>query len=302
MIRLKPFSYFEPNTLPEAVEILSEQGVEAYPLAGGTDLLVRMKTGVIKPSALINLKRIAGLDQISEENQRGVRIGALTPLITLEQSPLIQSSHPIMVQATGVLGSPPIRTLATLGGNIGRASPASDIAPSLMVLQARVAMSGPKGERELGMEEIFTGPGATALAQAEIITSFFLPVMTPHSGAVYLKMGRLEGMDCALAGVATLLTLSGKRTEAKYARIALSAVAPVPYRARKAEAVILSGALSENRMRKAAKAASEEISPITDMRASASYRREIVKVLTFRALMESLQKAQGGGKTHERYH
>ena len=296
MIRLKPFAYFEPNTLPEAVEILSEQGDEAYPLAGGTDLLVRMKTGVIKPSALINLKRIGGLDGISEENGKGVRIGSLTPLSTLEQSPLIRSSHPIMVQAAGVLGSPSVRTLGTLGGNIGRASPASDMAPSLMVLQARVAIEGPKGERELDTEEIFTGPGVIALAPAELITSFFLPVMAPHSGAVYLKMGRREGMDCALAGVATLLTISAEKNEAKGARIALSAVAPVPFRARKAEAVVLSGPISEKRMREAAKAASEEISPITDFRASGSYRREIVQALTFRALMESVQQARGGAK------
>lgn len=296
MIRLRAFSYFEPNTLPEAIEILSEQGAEAYPLAGGTDLLVRMKTGVIKPSALINLKRIAGLDGIIEENGKGVRVGALTPFVSLEQSHLIRSSYPIMVQAVGVLGSPPVRTLGTLGGNIGRASPASDMAPVLIVLQARVAMRGPKGERELDIEEVFTGPGVIALAPAEVITSFFLPAIPLQYGAVYLKMGRREGMDCALAGVATLLTLSGKKTEAKGARIALSSVAPVPFRARKAEAVILSGTLSEKRMREAAKVASEEISPITDFRASGSYRREIVKALTFRALMESFQQARGGGK------
>ncbi len=296
MIKLKAFSYFEPSTLPEAIEILSEQGLEAYPLAGGTDLLVRMKTGVIKASALINLKRIVGLDQINEENGKGVRIGTLTPLITLEKSLLIRSNYPIMVQAAGVLGSPPVRTLATLGGNIGRASPASDMAPALMVLQAHVAIRGAKGERESDLEELFRGPGVLGLAHAEVITSFFLPVMAPHSGAVYLKMGRREGMDCALAGVATLLTLSGKKTEAKCARIALSAVAPVPFRARKAEAIVLSGLLSEKRMREAAIVASQEISPITDLRASGSYRKEIVKVLTFRALMESLQQAREGGK------
>ncbi|NIO06467.1 MAG: xanthine dehydrogenase family protein subunit M [Deltaproteobacteria bacterium] len=296
MIRLRPFSYFAPNTLSEAIEILAEQGTEAFPLAGGTDLLVRMKTSVIKPSALINLKRIAGLNGIMEENGRGVRIGALTPLVALEQSPLIQSSHPVMVQAVGVLGSPPIRTLGTLGGNIGRASPASDMAPVLMVMQARVAMRGPKGEREVDIEEVFTGPGEIALTPGEVITSFFLPVIPPHSGAVYLKMRRREGMDCALAGVATSLTLSGGKTEAKGASIALSSVAPVPFRARKAEGIILSGPLSEKRMREAAEVASEEISPITDFRASGSYRREIVKALTFRALMDSFHQARGGGK------
>ena len=294
MNRLKPFAYFEPTTLPEAIEILAAQEDGAFALAGGTDLLVRMKTGVIKPRAIVNLKRIEGLDQIKEEPGRGVRIGTLATFSAVEDSNLLRSTHPVIAQAARTLGCPSIRNLATVGGNIGRASPASDAAPFLMVLSARVSLKGPQGERELGMGEIFSGPGMTALRPAELITSLLVPDMAPHSGAVYLKMGRREGMDCSLAGVAALVMLSGGETEAEETKIALSAVAPVPMRAKKAEAAVLSGRLTEKCIKEAAKVASEEISPVSDMRASESYRREVVRVLTFRALMSALHQAREG--------
>ena len=153
MNRLRPFSYFEPMTLREAVDILSEKGDDALPLAGGTDLLVRMKRGHITPSALVNLKRIQGLNQIRDETGKGTRIGALASISTIEDSPLIHAKHPVLGQAAGVVGSPSVRNLATLGGNIGRASPASDMAPSLMVLGARVATAGPSGAREQRIDE-----------------------------------------------------------------------------------------------------------------------------------------------------
>ena len=294
MNRLKPFAYFEPTTLPEAIEILAAQEDGAFLFAGGTDLLVRMKRGVIKPSAIVNLKRIEGLDQIKKEPGRGVRIGALATFSAIENSHLLRLSHPVIAQAVSVLACPSIRNLATMGGNIGRASPASDAAPFLMILSAIVSLKGPQGERELGMGEIFSGPGTTALRPAEAITSLFLPDMATHSGAAYLKIGRREGMDCALAGVAASVTLSGAKIEAKDTKIALSAVAPVPMRAKKAEEAILSERLTEKCIREAAKLASEEISPVSDMRASASYRREVVRVLTYRALMIALQQAREG--------
>jgi len=292
--RLKSFSYFEPDTVTEAIKILAEQGSKAYPLAGGTDLLVRMKQGEITPTALVNLKRIKGLDQIKKESEKGISIGALTSISAIENSPLIQSSHPVMVEAAGVLGSPSIRNLGTLGGNIGRASPASDMAPSLIVLQARVMIEGLNSKRELDIENFFLGPGATTLSPGDLITSFFLPKMGPNSAAVYLKLGRREGPDCALVGVAVLLALSGKNDEVRETRVALSAVTPVPLRAKKTEAVLLSGPLNEDRIREAARVAAEESSPITDIRATNSYRKEMVMVLTFRAVSKALTLTEKG--------
>jgi len=293
MIRLKAFSYFEPTSIKEASEILAQQKGDAYALAGGTDLLVRMKRGAIQPAALVNLKRIRDLNGIQSEKDGGTRIGALATIADIENSTEIQKHHPVLAQAAGVLGAQPLRNLATIGGNIGRASPASDMAPSLMVLQARVATEGATGPGERAVDKIFAGPGSTTLSDGEIMTSFFFPAMAPYTGAAYLKMGRRSGGgDCALAGVAALLTLGADGARA--VRIALASVGPTPLRAKKAEEVILSGTLTEERMRQAARAAAEEAAPITDMRCSASYRKEIIKILTFRALQEAKQKAQGG--------
>jgi len=292
--RLKSFSYFEPATTTEAIKILAEQDSQAYPLAGGTDLLVRMKRGDITPTALVNLKRIKGLDQIKKQSEKGISIGALTSISAIEHSSFIQSSHPVLIEAAGLLGSPSIRNLGTLGGNIGRASPASDMAPSLIVLQARVVIEGLKGKKELDIEDFFLGPGATALSKGDLIISFFLPERAPNSAAVYLKLGRREGLDCALVGVAVLLALSGKNNEAREARVALSAVAPVPFRAKKTEEVLLSGPLNQERIKKAAKIAAEESSPITDIRATDSYRKEMVMVLTTRAISKALALSKKG--------
>jgi carbon-monoxide dehydrogenase medium subunit len=293
MKRLKPFLYFEPASLSEALRLLADQEKKASPLAGGTDLLVRMKRGNFTPAALVNLKRIPGLDIITRAPTGGVRIGALAPLSAIQSSPLIRSTHPLLAQAASLVASPSIRNLATLGGNIGRASPASDMAPALMVLQAVVAAEGPGGQRELGIEEFFTGPGTTCLASGEVITSFVLPEMMPHAGAAYLRLGRREGMECALVGAAAFLALSGGADAVREARIALASVAPVPLRAKRAEATLLSGPLSEARMKEAARAAAEESSPVTDMRASAAYRKAMVQVMTYRALRAALHTAQG---------
>ena len=146
---------------------------------------------------------------------------------------------------------------------------------------------------EVDVEHLITGPGTTRLNPGEVLTSFFLPKITPSSGTAYMKLGRREGMDCALVGVAAFLNLGDKNSGASEARIALAAVGPVPLRARKAEEVLLAGPLTEERMQEAAKAAADGSLPISDMRASGSYRQEMVRVLTLRALRLALDRAQG---------
>ena len=294
MKRLKPFAYFQPATLAEASKTLVDEGNGAYLLAGGTDLLVRVKRGEINPSALINLKSIDGLGRIEPAEEQGLRIGALTTISSVEQSSLVRLACPVLARAAGLLGSPSIRNLATLGGNIGRASPASDLAPALMVLMARLSAAGPEGKREISLESIFSSPGKTTLKPGEVIISFFIPKMAAPSGAVYLRLGRRGGMDCALVGAAVLLNFSAKNGDVQEARIALASVAPVPLRARKAESELLSGALTGERIQKAAAAAAFDSMPISDIRASSSYRKQMVKVLTFRAIKQARTLAQEG--------
>jgi len=291
MKRLKPFEYREPKTLEEAIEILAGEAPRALPLAGGTDLLVRMKQGVLTPSLLINLKRIPGLDRIERLPAGGLTIGALTSIATVERSELIRQSHPVLTQAAGLLGSPSIRRMATLGGNVGRASPAADMVPALITLKARVCAEGPAGKREIPVDTFFKGPGQTVLAPAEIITAIFLPDPAPTAGAAYLKLGRREGMDCALVGVAAALSLGGEGGVDE-ARVALASCGPVPIRAVSAETILLAGPLDEKRLREAARATAGDSSPITDMRACADYRKEMVEVLAYRALRDAWQTAR----------
>jgi CO/xanthine dehydrogenase FAD-binding subunit len=294
--RLKPFSYFEPATVREAAELLAQPKGGLIPLAGGTDLFVRMKRGEIRPSGLVNLKRIPGLNKIEGGARKGLKIGALATIGALENSPLIRASHPVLAEAAGVLGSPSVRNLGTLGGNIGRASPASDMSPSLIVLKARVSLKSAKGTREVPLEDFFKGPGSTAMKKGELITSIQVPPMSPGSGAAYLKIGRRAGVDLALVGVAGLLVLSGKGRDVKEAGLAIASCAPVPKRVKKAEEVLLSGSLTEARLKEAARVAAEGVSPIDDIRASAWYRKDLVEVLAYRALQKALQLAEGGKK------
>jgi carbon-monoxide dehydrogenase medium subunit len=291
MKRLMPFEYREAKSLGEAIEILAGEGPRALLLAGGTDLLVRMKQGVLTPSLLVNLKRVTGLDRIERSAAGGLTIGALTPIAEVERSELIRQSRPVLTQAAGLLGSPSIRRLATLGGNVGRASPAADMVPALIVLKARIVTEGPAGKKEIPIDAFFKGPGQTVLGPAEIITAILLPDPAAAAGAVYLKLGRREGMDCALVGVAAALSLGGDGGVVE-ARLAMASCGPVPLRAESAETILLAGLLDENRLREAARAAAGSSCPISDMRACSDYRKEMVEVLAFRALCSAWQTAR----------
>ena len=294
MRRLAALTYYEPITLSAAIGLLAEQGEGTYPFVGGTDLLVQMKRGSLRPTALVNLKRIDGLNRIEGRRDQGVSIGPLTLISAIERSSFIRSRFPVLAEAAALVGSPALRNLGTVGGNIGRASPASDMVPSLIVLRAHVRIEGPSGAREIPIDKIFIEPGRTILLRGDLITSIVLPEASSHSGAAYLKLGRRQGMDCALVGVAASLTLAGKEQEVEEARIALSAVAPFPLRARRAEGVLRSGPLNAKRVQEAAAVAMEECSPITDMRASASYRKDMVRVLASRAISRAWAMAKRG--------
>lgn len=284
MRRLQSFDHIVPSTLRDASEVMAERGKEAMLLAGGTDLLVRMKRGDIKPLVLVNLKRIEGLDQIEEKQGKRITIGALASLSSIEHSLLVRTRYPLLVQTLGVLGSPSIRNLATLGGNVGRASPAADSVPALIVLQATATVAGLNGEREVEIEKIFAGPGITILLPDEIIAAIHLPEPVPQSGGVYLKLGQRAGAECALVGVAAYVTLSDRRDRLESARVAMSAVAPIPLRVKGVEDILLSGQLTEERVREATHLAAETACPLTDMRATGQYRKDMVAILVRKAI------------------
>ncbi len=292
MKRLRPFAYVEPATVAEAVQALAAGGTGSRLLAGGTDLVVDMKTGRMRPPTVVNLKRVPGLTAI-EVVDGGTRIGALTPVGAIERSAVVQERHPALAQAAAMLASPPVRALATIGGNIGRASPASDLAPPLIVHRAVATIRGTDGRRSEPVENLYTGPGSTTLAGHDIIESVFVPESVPGFGSAHRKMGaRGGGTDIAIVGVSAGVTL-GEAGEITDARIVLASVAPTPMRAEEAEDVLRGVEPTDEALSAAAEAAATECRPISDVRASAAHRVSLTRVLTIRALEAAVAIARG---------
>ena len=274
---MRRFEYFEPTTLGEAAALLSRYGGRAQPLAGGTDLLVELKEQLRRAECVVNIKRIPGMDRLSFDPREGLRIGALVTAREVELSDFILTHYVSLAQATRELGSIQVRNRATIVGNICRASPSADTLPPLIADSASVRIVGGKGERTVLLEDFFTGPGKTVLGVDELVTELVLPPPAAPTAKVYIKHGRRKAMELATVGVAVSLSNAD-------VRIVLGAVAPTPIRARKAENLLRGRALNEKLIAQAAELAETESRPISNVRASAQYRREMVRVLTRRAL------------------
>ena len=234
---MKPFSYFSPRTLREAIELLIKHGPEAKILAGGTDLLVEMKEGIVTPQYVIDLKNIPAFNHIKLENQH-LKIGALATVHEIEVHPAVREHAGILAQAASLLGSLQIRNKGTIGGNLCHASPAADLAPPLLALEGKVKMVGKNGKRVEDLENFFVGPGMTTLKSDEILTEIQIPLPPPASRGIYLKFSPRKAMDLALVGVAALITLNLTSQICTRARIALGAAAPTPARAKKSEKIL----------------------------------------------------------------
>jgi len=283
------FEYYSIESLEEAVKLLRKYGSEASILAGGTDLLVNMKKRITEPKHLINIKKITELNGIVE-TPKGVRIGAATKLRSIEKSEMIRKSFPVLYEAVKLIGSIQVRNMATIGGNICNASPAADSAPALLVLDAKAEIMGQSGLRSISLSEFFIGPGKTALRQGELLTGLSIPGLPESSGSSFLKIGRTS-MDIATINVATFLRLRGEVVED--CRIALGAVAPTPIRILRAEANLKGKMINQDAIWEAANIVSEDIKPITDIRATAEYRKNVSKILTRDALTVAWERALG---------
>ena len=278
---MKRFEYFEPRTLAEAASLLARYGGRAQPLAGGTDLLVELREQLRRADCVVNIKKIPGIGALSFDPQAGLRIGALVTAREVEVSPLVLEKYFSLTQAVRELGSIQVRNRATIVGNVCRASPSADTLPPLIADGAMVSIHGGQGKRSLLLEDFFTGPGKTVLEPDELLTEIVVPAPAPRSGKVYIKHGRRKAMELATVGVAVTLTESD-------VRIVLAAVAPTPIRAKKAEALLRGRNIDSALIERAAQAAVEESRPISNVRASAEYRREMVRVLTRRALTQAM--------------
>ncbi|MBW1945770.1 MAG: xanthine dehydrogenase family protein subunit M [Deltaproteobacteria bacterium] len=289
---MKNFDYFAPKSLPEVQEILAAHSEGSFLMAGGTDLMMQMKSKVIAPKCVIDLKGL-GLNYI-KPMEDGLAVGAATTLHEIEASPLIKEKCPVMAATCSEMSCYSIRHMGTLGGNLCNASPSADTAPPLIVLGASARISGPDGERIVPVEDLLTAPGQTVLKKGEILIEIRIPPLPPRSGAVYLKYKRNEGMDLALVGVAVCMVMDGSGTLCQDIRIALGAVAPAPLRASAAETVLRGNALEEELFEKAALKAREAAEPITDVRGSADYRAALVQTLTRDALRQLKEAVVSG--------
>jgi len=288
---MRRFEYFEPHTLDEAAALLKRCAGRASILAGGTDLLVEIKEHIRQPAFVVNIKRIPGLNALHFDPASGLAVGALVTARAVETSPTVIEKYAGLAQAVKELGSIQVRNRATVVGNLCRASPSADTAPPLIADEARIRLYGGGGAREMPLEEFFTGPGKTKLAPDEIATGLELPGPRPRTGKVYLKHGRRRAMELATVGVAVTLELDADGV-CRAARVVLGAVAPTPIRARAAEAVLAGAALTAEVIEAAAQAAQAEARPISDVRSSADYRRDIVRTLPARAVREAHTRAQ----------
>jgi len=281
------FQYYEPRSLDEALEILGKHAGEARILAGGTDLLVKMKTRQVEPRIVVNIKRIPGLRYIVEDGDY-IRIGALTTLRDLEASSVIREKLPALHDAVRQMASIQIRNMATIGGNLCNASPAADTAPPLLVYDAVVRAVGPRGERRIPIGEFFKGPGLTVLEPGEILVEII--VGKQRGSSAFMKIGRVA-VDLAIASAAVYLEVDDERiTEV---RIAAGSVAPTPIRCPRTEESLRGLRINELSL-ESFKAMESEVKPITDVRGTAEYRRHIVKVLAYDVLMKAYERLRGG--------
>jgi len=287
---MQSFDYQKVYSLQEALDAASaSKGASAF-LAGGTDLLVQIKEGRKQPRCVIDVKGVhemAGLILSGDE----LSIGALTCIRTLETSPSVSEKAPLLAQAAAKLGSIQIRHRATIGGNLCNASPSADTASALLALDAQVEIYGKTGARVIDLDKFFLGPGATVLGDGEILTRLKIPLTRKRRGSVYYKLSTRKAMDLAFVGVAVLLELDGGDRISK-ARIALAAVDPTPIRVPSVEKQLEGRMLSFDAARESAELAARSCKPISDLRASAEYRREMVRELCQQGLLAAYRQAK----------
>lgn len=285
---MRDFEYFEPSTVKEAISLLAKYKEEAKVMAGGTDLMVKLKHDLIRPKYIINIGAIPGLNSINFDHRRGLRIGALTTMRALTESTELQRTYPVISQAASQLGNPAIRNVATIGGNLCNASPAADTAPALIGLSATAKIVSSDGEREVPLKNFFTGPHSTVLKTGEILIEIQVPVPPANTRGVYLKRGGRGVTDLAIVGVAIIATLEPKDEVCSDIKIVLGSVAPTPIQAHNAEEVIRGQKITEALMDKSAQVAADEACPISDCRSSAEYRTMLLKAYVKRALREAI--------------
>jgi CO/xanthine dehydrogenase FAD-binding subunit len=289
-ILVQEFEYLEPNTVAEATSILAEFADRARIMAGGTDLLVQMKMERRSPAYVVNISKISDLALITAND--GLDIGAAATIRSVFKSPLVNQRYTALAEACNWFSTIQIMVMGTIGGNLCNASPASDTAPPLLCFDARLTLISQKGERTLPLEDFFLGPGKTVLRADEMLTVIHLPEILPRTGSAFIKITRVVA-DISKTCAAVKIVREPQGDLVRDCRIALGSVAPIPIRARSAEAALIGQPFDETLARHAAQLASEEIKPITDVRSTQEYRKNVSAVIVRDALLLAWSRASG---------
>lgn len=289
--RLPRFEYLAPRSVAAVCDALAENPGEARLLAGGTDLILQLRRRDIAPRYVIGLKGVSELAFIRERADGGLALGAMTTIQAIGASPVIRKRYDALAETAGAMGSPEIRQVATIGGNLAGALPCADFPPALIALGAEVKLESKQGERWLPLEAFFLRFEQTVARREELLTEIRLPPPPPLSGGVYLKFHDRHSMDMTTTGVGAFVTLDQDRRLFQDVKIALGSSAPVPLRAKKAEVALRGRALTEAALEEAASQVCEEAEPRGSWRARRDFRLELIKTLTKRALRGAWKKA-----------
>jgi aerobic carbon-monoxide dehydrogenase medium subunit len=285
------FEYHAPTSVGEATGLLARLGEDAKVLSGGQSLIPLLKLRLASPRHLVDINRIPGLAYVKEADGT-LRIGALAREVDLDESAVVRERYPLIADATRVIADPIVRNLATVAGNLAHGDPANDHPAVMLALGAEVTATGPSGERRIPIGAFFTGPFETALRPDELLTEIRVPAPAPRSGGAYVKLERKVG-DFATAAVAAQVTLAADGTCAAVG-IALTNAGLTPIKANEAEAALKGKRPDETAIKQAAQLATDAAQPEADLRGSVEYKKDMVRVLTARALRKAVERAGGG--------
>ncbi len=289
------FKVHQPASLEEALDLLGRHRASVKLLAGGTDLVLKLRAGAVSAADLVSLNRVAGLNRINYQDEDGLIIGAGAHISDVAEHPAVRQHYPALAHACSVMATTQIRNMGTVAGNLANAAPSADTAAPLLAYRASVVLVERGGRRQVRLEEFFKGPGLTVLEPMEILEAIRVPAPPRRAGSCYLRLSARSQVDIAAVGVAGFLALD-MQGAMMGVRLACASVAPTPVRCPEAEALLEGQEPEPQLLARAAAACVRAARPIDDVRASANYRRAMVQVLAGRVLEQCLNQAQGGAQ------
>jgi len=280
---MKSFEYFSAKSLEEVIDLIKKH-TQCKILAGGTDLLVKMKRGEITPKTIIDIKRLPELNKIKSNTDGILTIGSLVTFNDILDNPIFKQDYSILYQAAQVMGTAQIRNRATIGGNICNGSPAGDSIPPLICLGAQLQLINQENDRLIPIEKFYEGPQKTCLHPDEILSAIKIPLLRPETFGVYLKLGLRKSLEIAIISICVLISINKRLEFIEDIKISLGSVAPTPIRCKRAEDILRRKPIGNDLIERAALRVQKDINPISDLRSSAEYRYEMAYVLTKKAL------------------